>query len=161
PPDWFALFGVVVTVALTLHLQVERPNILFIIVVCLFWTGYVAFRVWQDKHVLGEWGFRKEGLAPTALICAGLFVIIATAFGFYSYFRGTLQFPWHTLILMLAYPFYGLMQQFLALAIVVRNLERIPALAGRKPLLVLLAASLFAVAHLNDGREMAGTFLLE
>ncbi len=161
PPDWFAFAAAVVSAGLTLYLQAERPNICFIVGLCVFWVGYAVVRVWQDPRVLGEWGFRREGLWPTAALCAALFVIIAGGFAAYAAVRGTFQFPLHTLILMLLYPLYGLMQEFIVLGIVVLNLARIPFLRDHTPLLVLLCASLFAAAHLHDIRELAGTFVLE
>src|SRR5262249_9091132 len=56
---------------------------------------------------------------------------------------------------------WGVIQQFLALGVVVGNLERIRGLGERKPALVILCAVLFGLVHLYDIRLAVGTFLLE
>ncbi len=61
--------------------------------------------------------------------------------------QGTLHFPLHTLRLFLLYPVWGVIQQFLALGIVVTNLERIEGLRERKAVIVLLGAALFGLVH--------------
>jgi hypothetical protein len=161
PPDWFALTGAGATVALHLVLQAQGPNPFLIIGACLFWAGYVIVRVWQSPGILREWGFRGENLWPTTAIALGLFVLIAGSFALYALFRGTFQFPAHTLLLMMSYPFWGVIQQFLALSIVVQNLTRIRFLDNHWIILVFLSAILFSLVHLHDGRELVGTFCLE
>jgi hypothetical protein len=74
---------------------------------------------------------------------------------------GSFMFPIHTLALFLIYPIWGLIQQFLALGIVVTNLIRLPALR-RRPLAVVLGTALvFGLIHTYDWRLAAATFLLE
>lgn len=159
-PDWFALTGAAITIGLHLLLQARAPNFYFITGACVFWIGYLFLRVWQDKKVLQEWGFRTTNFWPTAVIAAGIFLIAVTGFGVFAYFQGTLKFPLHAFLLLLLYPIWGLVQQFLALGIVVNNLALIPFLARHRIALVFLGAALFAVVHLHDYREMTGTFFL-
>jgi hypothetical protein len=54
-----------------------------------------------------------------------------------------------------------LIQQVLALGIVLVNLERLPGWGQRKPAVVLVTAMLFGLIHAYDVRLVAGTFLLE
>jgi hypothetical protein len=54
-----------------------------------------------------------------------------------------------------------LIQQFLALGIVVRSLESIPALRERKAVVVVLGAALFGLVHAYDATLAVCTFALE
>lgn len=160
-PDWVALIGAAVTVALHLVLQARRPNIFFIGGACLFWAGFVAVRARRDRGAFRRWGFRTDNLAAASVAPAALFVLIAAGCGVYAHFRGTLYVPPHLPAMLLLYPVWGVIQQFLSLGVVVGNLELIPALGRRRAVLTLLGAALFAVVHVNNLRVVPATFLLE
>jgi uncharacterized protein len=160
-PDWVALGGVLVTIALHFVLQAGGPNPVFMTGACLFWAAFVVLRARQDPGVFRDWGFRADNLLRASLVPAGLFVVIATAFAVHAHLQGHFRFPLHALPLFLLYPVWGLVQQFLALGIVVSNLERVAWLSRRPLLVVLLAAALFGAVHADDLRLAAGTFALE
>lgn len=160
-PDWVGLVSVVVTVALHLILQARGPNPFFIGGACLFWTGFVVFRVRHDPGAFRRWGFRSDNLLRASAIPAALFVAAALALGVYAYQSGKLRFPPHTGLLFLLYPAWGVVQQFLALGVAVQSLERLPAIGRSKALLTLLGAVLFSAVHAPDLWPMAATFLLE
>jgi hypothetical protein len=92
---------------------------------------------------------------------AALLIVVASAFAVYAGPHGKLRFPPHAAWLFLLYPAWGLVQQFLVLAVVVGNLELVPALARRKGWVVVLGAALFAAVHGSDGWLVVATFLLE
>jgi hypothetical protein len=160
-PDWPALIGAAGTVVLHLVLQANGPNPFFIAGACLFWTAFVVVRVCQDRGILRRWGFRADNLARASAVPAALLIVVASAFAVYAGPHGTLRFPPHAAWLLLLYPAWGLVQQFLVLAVVVGNLEQVPVLARRKGWLVVLGAALFASVHAYDGWLVAGTFFLE
>jgi hypothetical protein len=163
PPDVIALAAVGATILIHLAIKAisDQPSVAFIAGACVFWVVFVAIRALQDKTVFGDWGFRTENLWPTAAACAALFCIGTAAMGLYATRQGSLTFPLHTLALFLIYPIWGLIQQFLALGIVVGNLERIIAL-GRRPLLLIVGtAVLFGFIHVYDWRLAAATFVFQ
>jgi hypothetical protein len=148
-------------VHIVLSLLHHRTDIIHISLACLFWTGYVIVRARQDPRVFERWGFRRANLLPASVATAVVFAIFTVGLAGLAWWQGTLRFPPHTLLLMLAYPLWGVVQQFLALAIVVQNLERLPRLATRRTLLWLGASVLFGLAHIYDWRLVAGTIGLE
>src|SRR5262249_45225790 len=90
-----------------------------------------------------------------------VFLIIVGVFLMIGAIQHTLCLPAHLLAQLVIYPAWGLIQQFLALAIVVGNLERTTVFEGRKPVLVFGTALLFSSVHLYDAGLAAGVFLLE
>jgi hypothetical protein len=160
-PDWLALAGVVVTIALHFVLQARGPNPYFMAGACLFWAGFVVVRARQRPGVIRAWGFRADNLARASVLPAVLFVVIAAGFAVYAHFQGHLRFPLHQLGLFLLYPVWGIIQQFLALGIVVSNLEQIDGLQQRPALVTLIAAVIFGAVHADDLRLAAGTFAIE
>ena len=163
PVDWLALTAAGATIASHLAIKAvsDQPSVPFIAGACLFWSGFVALRARRDRNVFRDWGFRAENLWPTAAACAALFCVGATAMGLLAAHQGTVSFPFHALALFLIYPIWGVIQQFLALGIVVSNLERI-AVLRRMPLTVIVGCSaLFGLIHIYDWRLAAATFLFE
>jgi uncharacterized protein len=160
-PDWFALAAAAVTVALHFLLQARGPNLAFIVGSGLFWALFVAAHAWRDRGVFRGWGFRVDNLGPASLPAVLLFVVTAAGMAAYAAVQGFLRLPADLWPILLLYPAWGLVQQFLSLAIVLANLERTASLGRRKALLVLLGATLFALVHVPDPWLVAAAFALE
>jgi uncharacterized protein len=137
-PDWIALVGVVVTIALHFVLQARGPNPYFMAGACSFWAGFVIVRARQQPGILRTWGFRADNLARASILPALLFVVIAAAVAVYALVQGHFRFPPHQLGLFLLYPIWGVIQQFLALGIVVNNADDLPLAAGTFALELLI-----------------------
>jgi hypothetical protein len=160
-PDWVALFGAAATATLHLALQAEGPNTAFIIATCLFWAAFVFVRAWQDRGVFRRWGFRTDNLVRASLLPALVFAVAASAGAVYAASHGTLRLPLHFPLLLLLYPFWGWLQQFLVLGVVVSNLELVPGLKERRWLSVVIGAVLFGLIHMPDEKAVLATFFLE
>jgi hypothetical protein len=161
--DWFALNAVGATIAIHLAIKAvsDQPSVPFIAGACVFWAAFVAIRVRRDRSVLRDWGFGTDNFWPASAACALLFGIGAAAMGLTAAYQRTFTFPIHTLALFLIYPIWGVIQQFLALGIVVANLERIVALRHRPWLIIFGVAALFGLIHIYDWRLAAATCLFE
>jgi hypothetical protein len=146
---------------LNLILPSGWPTAGFIVASCIFWVAFVITRARRNRTVLRDWGFRTDNFVGPGTASAVVFALAATVFAAYAHLHGTLRFPPHTLLLLLLYPIYGVVQQFLALAVVVDNLERVRAFRRRRWLVVPFGAALFGAAHAFDVRLVAATFLLE
>lgn len=160
-PDWFALTGVLVSIVLHVLLDAEKPFLPFIVGCCLFWVGFIGWRVNQNPGVLREWGFRLDNLRRASLAAGGFFLFAASALAAWGAYLGTLSFPPHLGWLLLLYPLWGFIQQFLALGIVARSLEAVPTFAGRPVAVTFATSLLFGLVHLNDWRVAAATIGLE
>jgi hypothetical protein len=158
-----ALAGTIATIGVHLALAATSrgPYIVFIAGASLFWAGWVIARAYRDTLVFRGWGFRAANLLPCTLYSMVLFTVAAAVLAVYAGLQGTLRFPLHTVFLLGLYPIWGIIQQFLALAVVVGNLELVPWLGQRKAALVVGGALLFGLVHFYDLRLVAGTFLLE
>ncbi len=119
----------------------------FILLAGLCWGTYLVLAVRKDRRLPLEWGFGRSGFRPTARwagwILAGGAAFLALA----GIAGGTLSWNPHILPVLLLYPAWGLLQQFLLQALLARNLDR---LAGSRFTAVALASLLFAGVHLPD-----------
>jgi len=160
-PDWIALAAVIVTAALHLTLQARGPNLAIMVGTGVFWAALVAVRALRCKDAFRQWGFRADNLVQAAVVPALVLAVTAAAMALYAHLHGTLRFPPHAALLLLLYPVWGLIQQFLALGIVVNNLELVPVLRGHRVGIVFIGAALFGILHGPDPGLVGGSFVLE
>lgn len=132
----------------------------YIIVACLFWIGYVIYRARRDPRALEYWGltttnFNKTAkeLVPIAALCMLLFI------GLGNYF-GTNVLDWTILPILLLYPFWGIVQQFLTVGLIAKNLDELKRPQINRWLIILLTALIFAGIHYPYPLLILGTFLL-
>ena len=95
----------------------------FILTVILGWAIYIIIRHRQIPGILRTWGFRSDNFKAVILqvLPFGL-IAIALCFGI-GYFRGTLNLTWHILPILILYPIWGTVQQFLCIGLVAGNLQ--------------------------------------
>lgn len=132
----------------------------FIILVTASWLTYVIYQSKRNPGILTYWGFRVDNLRtvlmtilPFGLVC----VVGCTVVG---YFQNTINLTWHIIPILILYPIWGTIQQFLLIALTAGNLydirnERVP-----KGAIVLPSAILFGLVHYPFSWLMLGTFVL-
>ena len=117
----------------------------FVVVALGFWLGYVIIQARRNKQQLHQWGFRTDNFASVLkrvlpFGIAAVLISIAT-----GYFRDTLNFTWHVIPILLIYPLWGTIQQFLIMGLVAGNLQDQGKL---KPwLVIIISAALFGIVH--------------
>lgn len=158
--DWFALSGVLTTIVLQFVCQAQGPNPWFIGGACLSWAGFVVMRIWQDRTQPRDWGFRADNLVAAARLPLALLVSAAGIMAVYANLQGRLELPGHP-ALWLTYPIWGIVQQFMALGIVIANVERLRPFRQRHKLVVSFAAIAFGAVHLYDWRIALAALLFE
>jgi uncharacterized protein len=129
----------------------------FIVIAIAGWTGYVWLRVKREPKILTKWGFRWDnfGLVVKRMLPFGIAsVVLSLVVG---YWLGTLNVTWHIIPILLVYPIWGTIQQFLVISLVAGNLQDMKV---NNWLSVLLAAMLFGLVHYPYGWLIQGTFVL-
>jgi len=88
----------------------------------------------------------------------GFFSLIAFAgIGFY---QGTINITWHIIPILILYPIWGIIQQFLLIALTAGNMQELKGYNLNKLLIILIAALLFALVHYPYTWLIIGTFIL-
>ena len=123
------------------------------------WLAYVVRRLVVDPDAAARWGLTRRGLRPSALAGVALLATAGGALAAWAAVRGTLLFDGHMLPLLVLYPLWGLVQQFLVLSIRLQTLEAELAVRCR-PCLVLVGALAFGAVHLPDVPLAVATLLL-
>ncbi len=129
----------------------------FILLAGIGWGTYLVLSIRKNPRLPREWGFGREGLGPTARWAGGILLVGAALLALAGALRGTLSWNPHLLPILLLYPIWGLLQQFLLQALLARNLDR---LMPSRRWTVPATALLFAGVHLPDFLLAGATLLL-
>lgn len=142
-----------------LHLIFENLlgwKVPFIAVAVIGWGTYIVVRARRDPSLPSHWGVAQMKTGQGWFV-PGLFWLLATAsLVIFASLRGTFSVGSHFLIVGSIYPIFGIVQQFVLNAILVRNLSLIMT---NKIVVTSIAALLFGVVHAPDLPLMACTFV--
>jgi hypothetical protein len=132
----------------------------FILVVLICWISYIMYRCKTEQGLAKHWGFRLDNFKSVmkkVLPFGILSVVIFISIGLYQH---TLNITWHILPILILYPIWGALQQFLLIALTAGNLQDMNLLKGNKSVIIFLSAFLFAVVHYPFVWLMMATFVL-
>jgi len=156
---WLEFLAVVTTGLLHLVFKSLGAKGLFIALASVSWIGYIVCRVRQDSSLWVKWGFQTKNLSSSFLLPTGIFVIGVSLMAWYGLANGRVLWQGHILLLLLLYPLWGILQQFLVQTLGVANLM---ALFPTQGWMVAMPVGivLFAVIHFPNGLLMLATGLM-
>jgi hypothetical protein len=112
----------------------------------LAWAVLLAARVRADRGVVRRWGLRADTLRAAAVPAAAVVLPLLAAIAAWGWHAGRVPPPRGFLLIVAAYPVWGIAQQFLLQAVVWTHLSaRLPRALAQS-----LAAALFALSHAPD-----------
>jgi membrane protease YdiL (CAAX protease family) len=132
----------------------------FIVVTMIFWCGYIIYRSKRKHGITKYWGFRTDNFSQTIRIILPFAIVALSILIFAGIFQDTLNITWHIIPLLILYPIWGVIQQFLVIALTVGNLDHLKTSKIPKLIIVLLAAALFGLIHYPYVWLIIGTFVL-
>lgn len=135
-------------------------ELLFLVSAALFWIIYVVSRTFTDPETVKRWGFRSAGLKESALLCALAFVIGAGFSMIYGAVTGTALINANLSLILLLYPLWGLIQQFMLVAVFADNVMALARGRASEFVVVMFSALLFAAIHFPEVPLMIATFFL-
>jgi hypothetical protein len=129
--------------------------------VCIFWLFYIRYRQTTNRFILKYWGFKGEHFKTVLSFLIPLVLIIALLSIAYSYYRNGWNFSWHIIPILLLYPVWGIIQQYLMLGIISHNLIALLKMSVRKYVVIFFVSTLFALIHYPNPLLMLLTFWME
>src|SRR5688572_26938026 len=95
---------------------------LFVAVAIISWVSYIIYRNRQQPGITKYWGFRTDNFKTVLkkVFPFGLLAVV-TFFGV-GFYKGTINFTWHIIPILILYPIWGAIQQFLLIALTAGNL---------------------------------------
>jgi membrane protease YdiL (CAAX protease family) len=139
------------------YLNLKFPYILISIIA---WTVYILMRKSRVNGIMNYWGFRMDNfrIVFRSVIPFGILAIVS--FVLVGLIRNTLNPSWHIIPILITYPIWGVIQQFLVIGLVAGNLQDMKKNKLKEPIIILLTAILFAGIHYPYNWLILGTFVL-
>ncbi|WP_460219850.1 CPBP family intramembrane glutamic endopeptidase [Psychroserpens sp. MEBiC05023] len=139
------------------HLNWRLP---YVVIAILSWSFYVWYRHKKDKQVLSDWGFRRDNFKPVLKLMLPFAVVSVISFFIIGYIQNSINLTWHIFPLLITYPIWGTIQQFLTIGLVASNLSTLKAIQLKKSSVILMTAILFSLVHYPSIWLLVGTFIL-
>lgn len=157
---YFEIAAVIITaVGKVIFMDILEWRFLFITLVMVSWIIYIFVR-WRQPGTLRSWGLRSDNFNNAIRLLLPFAVVAVTASFLIGYFRGTINLTWHIFPILILYPLWGTIQQFLVVSLVAGNLCDMQKPRLAIALVMLSTAALFGLAHYPYYWLMAGTFVL-
>lgn len=139
------------------YLNLRLP---FVLVSILAWTFYVFYRYRKDKNVLKDWGFRWDNFKKVLKLILPFAIISIVLLFIVGYKQDTINITWHIIPLLITYPIWGSVQQFLTIGLLAGNLNEFKSVKLNKALIIFMIAVFFSIVHYPSVWLMIGTFIL-
>jgi membrane protease YdiL (CAAX protease family) len=157
----FEILAVLLTaVGKFVFMDILQAKLPFILSIIAGWTIYVIYRHRKTPGILSYWGFRRDTLKNVTYRVLPFAVSAIVLCFFIGYYRGTLNITWHIFPILLLYPLWGCIQQFLVIALVAGNLQDLKNYPVNHATAITTAALLFGLMHYPFYWLMLGTTVL-
>ena len=132
----------------------------FVAIAITSWVIYIIYRSRKQPGILRYWGLRTDNFRKVVrmLLPFGLFSMIA--FAGIGLYLGTINITWHILPILIIYPVWGIIQQFLLIALTAGNMQDLKTYKLNKQVIIVIASLLFAIVHYPYTWLIIGTFVL-
>jgi membrane protease YdiL (CAAX protease family) len=124
------------------------------------WSVYIIFRYRSEKDILKYWGFRMDNFTLVVRKILPVGVLSVVAFFAIGFYQNTINITWHIIPILLLYPIWGVIQQFLLIALMVGNMSDLKGEHLNNWAIILFSALLFSSIHYPFVWLMVGTFFL-
>jgi uncharacterized protein len=157
----FELTAVVITgVGKFLFVDLWPYKGIYVAVACIVWIAFIIWQFIRNRTRLIEQGFTKKyfrqsflKLLPVAIGCIVLFVAAGLI-------RDTIVFNLNILPVLLLYPVWGVIQQYLMMALFAGNLHELKGDRWPKSIIIAFTAIVFSIVHFPSLLLVGGTFIL-
>ena len=132
----------------------------YIITACLLWIGYVVFRSIKQPGILAYWGFTKTNFRRSIRFLAPLALVSIVGFFIYGYTQRTVILNWHILPVLIIYPIWGTIQQFLMVGLVAGNMRDLDGKDIPLAVIVVITSVTFSIIHVPSLLLVLATLFL-
>ena len=132
----------------------------YITIACIFWIGYVIFKSIHQPAVLAYWGFTRKNFKRSMRFLTPLAVISVVGFFVYGYTQDTMLFNWHIIPILVIYPIWGTIQQFLMVGLVAGNMRDLERKNIPLVIIVIVTSIAFSIIHVPSLLLVLATLLL-
>lgn len=135
-------------------------RLLFVAFAIISWMTYIIYRSSKQPTILKYWGFRTDNFKSVLKIVLPFGLLAVISFIGLGFYYSTINSTWHIIPILILYPVWGTIQQFLLIALTAGNLQDLKGQKSGKGVIISLSALLFGFIHYPYVWLMIATFLL-
>lgn len=132
----------------------------FILTVIIFWTSYFIYRTKKEPHLYTYWGLSFSNSKELFKLIAIIGLPVIAGIIFYGVYIKPIHWNIHILFVLLIYPVWGLMQQFLVMSLFASNMYDLYNKYIGKFLTILFTSIMFSFVHYPSISLMMATFIM-
>lgn len=133
----------------------------YIVLICLFWLTYIYLKYKRNHAAIKDWGIRRKNFKKTFLFLLPFAIICISGIGIYGYLFRSNLIDWHILPILILYPLWGLIQQFIVVGLISGNLMAIKNPRFSNFQIILLTSLFFSLVHFPSAFLMFFTFIMQ
>ncbi|MEO9872135.1 CPBP family glutamic-type intramembrane protease [Ekhidna sp.] len=141
-----------------LFYDVLNLRLVFILLMFGFWSTYITMRVRNHSELFKKWGFRVDNFNRVLRRVLPFGIVSFMACLSIGYYQDTINITWHIIPILILYPVFGVLQQFLIMALVAGNLQELNRIKAQS--IIIITSILFGILHYPDWWLVLGTFIL-
>jgi len=155
----FAAVGVTV-IGKYIFMDLLDWRLAFILTATVFWVGYLIFQSKRNPESIKRWGFRTDNFRKVLQMILPFGIICLISFIGIGLYQNTINLTWHIIPILLLYPIWGVIQQFLLIALTAGNLQDLNHPKLSKGIIITIVAFLFGLIHYPIVWLMIGCFII-
>jgi len=132
----------------------------FVAIAIISWITYIIYRSKKEPAILKYWGFRTDNFKSVLKRVLPFGILTVISFIGVGFYQSTINITWHIIPILILYPLWGTIQQFLLIALTAGNLQDLKGQKLSKGTIILLSALLFGFIHYPYTWLMIATFIL-
>jgi membrane protease YdiL (CAAX protease family) len=157
----FEIIAVILTgFSKVLFINILELHAVYIISAIIFWGTYFVCRVSRNRSLIYYWGLSVTNIKQTFTIVSIAGVIAIGTFIVLGFYNNTLLLIWNLVFVLLTYPLWGLVQQFIVMSILANNLSDYRGGRLNYYLVILITSLMFSVVHFPSIPLIIATFLM-
>lgn len=159
-------FAVILAVIITVLLKFIMADWLnwrsfYITAACLFWFAFIYVSYKKDPLVMKSWGFQRYNFRKSLLSLLPFAMVILIGSIVYGIIFNAFFLNWHILPVLVLYPAWGTIQQFIVAGLVAGNLRSMTEGRLTDMQINLFISLLFSLIHYPGVPLMMYTFVME
>jgi len=132
----------------------------FVAIAIISWITYIIYRSKKQPTILKYWGFRTDNFKTVLKKVLPFGLLAVMSFIGVGFYQSTINITWHIIPILILYPLWGTIQQFLLIALTAGNLQDVKGQKLNKGIIIFLSALLFGLIHYPYSWLMIATFIL-
>lgn len=158
---WMEIIAVIITgLGKFVFMDVLNWRLFYILSAIVFWTIYVFCQYQKNPEILKYWGFTRSNFKACFYFLFPFGLLSLCAFFIIGNWKDTNILNWHILPLLILYPVWGTIQQFIIVALIAGNLKDMQHFKMSNGWIIISTAFLFSVVHFPFQLLVVGTFFL-